>query len=104
MDIRQIITRQYQAPLQMLQRAIDLCPEVHPEDLWFQGSPNRFWHVAHHALFYTHFYLAPSQDAFLPWELHREGYNFLGAVPGQADATHCVDRPYSKAELHAYAA
>jgi hypothetical protein len=39
-----------------------------PETLWDEPADrNRFWLVAYHALFYTHLYLHPTEDDFVPW-------------------------------------
>jgi hypothetical protein len=95
MDLHQVVLRQYEAPLKMLGKAIELCPEK----LWLQGSPNRFWHIAFHALFYTHFYLSPTEKDFVPWSKHRAEYNFLGAVPWRPDAPPIVQVPYAQPEL-----
>jgi hypothetical protein len=43
---------------------------------------NPFWQVAYHTLFYTHFYLQPSEADFVPWEHHRPGYHRLGREDG----------------------
>ena len=59
---------------------------------------NPFWQVAYHALFYTDFYLQPSEAAFVPWEHHRPGYHRFGSDP---DAP-AVETPYSVDEVKAY--
>jgi len=82
----------------MLRKAIELCPE----DLWLAGSPNRFWHIAYHALFYTHFYLAPSDVDFVAWPYHRAEYNYLGEVPSRPGYKPQIDQPYTQAELLEY--
>ena len=67
---------QYHAALTMLRQAIEACP---PE-LWTDASyVNPFWHVAYHTLFYTDFYLQPSESAFVPWEHHRPEHNFFAS-------------------------
>jgi len=81
METREVIARQYHSTLEMLESAIRTCPKA----IWLDSSgdsPNRYWHIAYHALFYTHFYLAPTEADFVPWPMHRAGYNFLGAAPG----------------------
>jgi hypothetical protein len=97
MEIQKAVARQYQSSLRMLGQAIELCPEP----LWLDGSPNRYWHIAYHALFYTHFYLAPNEAEFVSWQHHRPDYNFLGAVPGKPDVPK-VDQPYTQRELLEY--
>jgi hypothetical protein len=101
MDLSSTVTRQYQAPLTMLGKAIELCPA----DLWLQGSPNRFWHIAYHALFYTQFYLSETDKDFVPWSGHRAEYNFLGAVPwrpANPNARPIQHIPYTQPELLDY--
>jgi len=102
MDIRGAVLSQYLSAIGMLEKAIELCPE----EMWLSASgasPNRYWHIAYHALFYTHFYLAPTEVEFVPWQSSRAGYNFLGAVPGKTDEPPRIDQPYAKAELLEYA-
>jgi hypothetical protein len=99
MDIQTAIVRHYQAPLRMLRQAIEACPEA----LWLEGEPNRFWHLAYHALFYTHFYLSVSDADFVPWPKHRAETNFLSAPPSQPEVKPETGVPYSKAELLEYA-
>ncbi|MBN1230230.1 MAG: DinB family protein [Anaerolineales bacterium] len=63
--IKESFVSQYLASLEMLKNAINHCPETrwnHPEDI------NKFWHVAFHVLFYTHFYLFPNEESYQPWE------------------------------------
>ena len=98
MNTSEAVTHQFESSLTMLGKAIELCPEP----LWIAGEPNRFWHIAYHALFYTHFYMAPSDVEFVPWEHSRPEYSFLGAVLWKPDAPRPVHIPYSKAELLAY--
>jgi hypothetical protein len=101
MNIQETVANQYHSALKMLGQAIDLCPEA----LWLAASgssPNRYWHIAYHALFYTHFYLAPSESEFEPWQRHRAEYNFLGAVPSRPNETHIAAIPYTQSELREY--
>jgi len=99
MTATESIARQYSSALAMLRKAIELCPE----DLWLSGSPNRTWHIAYHALFYTHFYLAPSDTEFVAWEHHRPESNYFGTVPGKPNASLQIHEPYTQAELLQYA-
>ena len=85
--IRQSVRSQYGAALAMLHTAIAQCPAA----LWDDpDDKNRFWHVAYHALFYTHLYLAPSLDDFVAWPGHRAGYERMETPPAP---------PYSPADL-----
>jgi hypothetical protein len=92
MDIKAIIKSQYHAALEMLQQAIVKCPDSTWADPAYK---NKFWHIAYHALFYTHLYLQPSEKEFVPWARHREQYEFMESEIGQ---------PYSKEELLEYLA
>ena len=95
MRVKEIIKSQYGASLAMLRQAIVECPD----SLW--QSPehkNQFWHVAYHVIFYTHFYLHPSEEDFVPWEKHRDAYVSLeGPQKGMED-----EGPYSKEDILAY--
>ena len=98
MNVTEAAAHQYRSSLSMLRNAIERCPE----DFWLAGNPNRFWHIAYHALFYTHFYLAPTDADFVPWPLHRPEYNYLGEVPLKPGYKPLIDRPYSQSELLQY--
>ncbi len=55
--------QQFGAAIDMLQRAIDACPD----DLWSDGSQRQeFWYVAFHALFFLDLYLSESDKGFAP--------------------------------------
>ncbi len=72
MDYLQIVRSQYLASLEMLKQAIEKCPAA----LWDDpADKNRFWHVAYHALFYTHLYLQPTEQDFTPWTKHRKAHD-----------------------------
>ena len=95
MDVKGTIKSQYLASLEMLRQAIENCPESvwhGPEDR------NPFWQVAYHVLFYTHLYLQPREEDFVPWEKHRESARALGSSEGEAAA----EEPYSKEDVLAY--
>jgi hypothetical protein len=99
--IKTAIAGQFHSALKMLARAIELCPE----SLWLSASgdsPNRFWHIAYHALFYTHFYLGADDKAFVAWPHHRTEYNYLGEIPFKSGYKPVVDLPYTKSELLTY--
>ncbi|MEZ4615730.1 MAG: hypothetical protein R2867_09495 [Caldilineaceae bacterium] len=54
MNYVQGIQSQFLAALAMLEQSVIRCPDA----LW--DDPNdktKFWHIAYHALFYTHLYL-----------------------------------------------
>jgi hypothetical protein len=94
-----IIRSQYLAALEMLRQAIVQCPEP----LWYdEGYRNPFWHIAYHALFYTHLYLQHAGEDFSPWAQHREQYEFLGPVPWPPHNEPAIGAPYSQEEVLAY--
>jgi hypothetical protein len=96
MKVKEIIKSQYRASLEMLRRAIEACPDP----LWGSSDyKNPFWHIAYHALFYTHFYLHPSEEAFVPWEKHNDAYLSL---EGNPEGSGGKEVPYSKEDLLAY--
>ena len=95
------VAGQFHSALKMLGKAIEICPEP----LWLAGSgdsPNRTWHIAYHALFYTHFYLSKTDADFVAWPHHRTEYNYLGEVPWKPGYRPQIDQPYTQAELRAY--
>src|SRR5262249_209209 len=95
MTIQAILKSQYHASLAMLRDSIDACPV----ELWTDTSyVNQFWQVAYHTLFYTQFYLQPSESAFVPSEHHRPKHNFF--VSGWDAANSAT--PYSIDEIRAY--
>jgi len=67
---RDIVVAQVRAALAMLRSAIEACPEK----LWNREiDQNRFWSLAYHTVYFTHLYLSPSEDAFVPWQKKVEG-------------------------------
>jgi hypothetical protein len=99
MDIKEIIRSQYRATLEMLSIAITKCPE----NLWNAPTDkNKFWHIAYHALFYTHLYLAPSEKEFTPWVKHRDQYPFLGSLPWPPHDKPQIGKPYNKEDILEY--
>jgi len=97
----QAIKSQYRASLKMLGEAVTTCADA----LWDDEEYHiRFWHIAYHALFYTHLYLQDSDTAFVPWSKHRKGYESLGPLPGPLHRTPDVGEPYTKEEVLEYLA
>jgi hypothetical protein len=95
------VAGQFHSALTMLGKAIEICPET----LWLAGcviSPNRTWHIAYHALFYTHFYLAKIDADFVSWPRHRTDYNFLGENHRNPGVKLQIDQPYTQSELREY--
>ena len=101
MTIKEIITSQYLASLEMLKQAIEKCPESLWDD---QAYKNKFWHIAYHVLFYTHLYLQPSERDFIPWENHRDESEFMGPLPWPPHREPQIGQPYRKAEVIEYLA
>ncbi|MHC4599251.1 MAG: DinB family protein [Planctomycetota bacterium] len=99
MKLAEAIASQYGAALAMLRKAVQACPD----SLWNDGTfENRFWHVAYHTLFYTHFYLQENESAFVPWEKARPNYNFMGPVPWPPHEKPEIGEAYTKEEILEY--
>ena len=101
MDYPAIIISQYQAALEMLKQTIAKCPE----SVW--NSPDdktKFWHIAYHALFYTHLYLQDSAQAFIPWNKHRKDYQYIGQLPSPPHSPPQISEPYDKDDILEYLA
>ena len=97
--MKKAIQSQYLASLEMLKQEIVQCPE----SLWANAAyKNRFWHIAYHALFYTHLYLQPSGADFVPWAKHREQYERLGAPSRSPHDEPNIGASYSKREILEY--
>jgi len=73
----------------MLRQAVEKCPDAVWDD---PAAKNAFWQVAYHALFYTHLYLQPSLEEYMPWAKGRREYEQMERR----------DNPYSKADLLDY--
>lgn len=91
MSIKDSIKSQYHASLDMLRQAITRCPDSLWDDREYK---NVFWHVAYHALRYTHLYVQPSAQAFVPWAKHNEAYHRLEKLP--------IGASYSKEDILEY--
>ena len=99
MTIKKIVKSQYLASLAMLEEAIVNCPD----SMWHDQKPkNKYWHIAYHAIFYTHLYLQPTVDDFQAWEKHREEYEFMGTVPWPPHNKPKIGEAYTKAEVLEY--
>src|SRR5512135_1284829 len=101
MDIKKVIQAQYLAALEMLEQAVSMCPESiwnAPEDR------NKFWHVAYHALFYTHLYLQDTEEDFRPWEKHYPEYQFMGQLPWPPHDPPKIGNPFTPGEVLDYLA
>lgn len=99
MDTEKIIQSQYYAALEMLKQAIVRCPD----SLWDAAEDkNKFWHVAYHTLFYTHLYLQENEKAFIPWDRHRDEYQFLGPIPFPPHNMPNIGESYTKDDVLTY--
>jgi len=100
MDTKALIRSQYHATLDMLEEAIRTCPE----SLWADTSyTNAFWHVAYHAVFYTHLYLSDSLEGFVSWSKGRPEYEFLGdSLPWAPQQKPNIGEPYTADEVLEY--
>lgn len=99
MNVRPALKSQYHAALAMLRETIERCPE----DLWTAGEhPRTYWRLAYHALFYTHLYLEPGEEAFRPWDGHRPNVNFTDRLPWPPHEMPEVVEPYTRAQLMEY--
>ena len=95
MRIKETIKSQYFAALEMLRQVILECPD----SLWTNTAySNPFWNTAFHVLFYTHLYLQPREEDFVPWEKHKHEYVSLGVSEERKGG----GEPYAKEDLLAY--
>jgi hypothetical protein len=97
--IRNAMLSQYRASLAMLRQAIELSSD----DLWFSTAyHNRFWHIAYHAVFYTHLYVQTSEAAFRPWAKHVPDSQYLGPRPWAPNEPRRIPEPYAKPDVLEY--
>jgi len=95
------IASQFLASFAMLRAAVSACHDA----LWDRDvDDNRFWQIAYHTLFYTDLYLAPSEEAFVPWEKHIADYPHMGRLPWPPHDEPRIGEPYTKDEIVAYLA
>lgn len=90
-----ILCRQFGAAIDMLENAIDACPD----HVWFDPPrpiQQQFWYLAFHTLFWLDYYLAESLATFTtPPPFTQRECDMDEAYP---------DRVYTKAELQGYLA
>ena len=86
-----IVWQQFGAAIDMLENAIDACPD----DLWNDRSRQpEFWYVAYHTLFWLDLYQSDSLEGFSPpAPFTLDELDPAGIVPS---------RPYTKDELKTY--
>jgi hypothetical protein len=90
MNANEAILSQYLAALEMLKQAVSQCPPLRWND---PSDKNKSWHIAYHALFFTHLYAQVSIDEFKSWAHHRPDAESLGKP---------LDPPYTPVEVLAY--
>ncbi|HLJ93513.1 MAG TPA: DinB family protein [Gemmataceae bacterium] len=100
MDIRSALKSQYRAALKMLHEVIEKCPDGMWNDPADHAAP--FWRVAYHTLFYTHFYLQQTQEAFRPWARHCEEAEFISSVPWEPHRPPKTCEPFTRNDLLEY--
>ena len=99
MDYLEVIRSQFLASLEMLKQTITKCPPY----IWNDPSDKtKFWHIAYHALFYTHLYLQASEQEFHPWDKHRKDYQFMGPLPFPPHHMPEIGEAYTKEDVLAY--
>ena len=101
-ELKRVLKSQYLASLAMFRDAVERCPE----DLWFDQRPtNAFWQVAYHTIFFAHFYLQPTAEAFEPWERHQAGVQNEDGIAGPPDAGSSlplIPKPYTRQDVLDY--
>ena len=97
MKTSEVIASQYLAALEMLKETVTRCPDAIWNDA---GDKAKFWHVAYHALFFTHLYLQDTEEDFTPWAKHRQEARSLGQASSAAEAV----EPYDKDTVLEYLA
>lgn len=96
-----VLARQYDAALDMLERAIRACPdelwcEPGAAPRWPENGVPGFWYLAYHALFFLDCYLSGTLEGFSPPDpFTLDEMDPAGLLP---------ERPYTKAQIHAYLA
>jgi len=96
MTTKEIIRSQYLSTLEMLNQAIIQCPD----DLWADTKfNNQFWQIAYHALFYTHLYLQPTEEDFIPGKMHYENAHRFSSPEPDSSAEGEAVGSYQKGEM-----
>ena len=87
---KNLIWRQFGAAIDMLENAIKACPDK----VWGDLSPQAFWYIAYHTIFFLDYYLSESEKGFTPPSpFTLSELDPSGLLP---------DRVYTSAELLAY--
>lgn len=100
--VRAVLKSQYHAGLAMLRQAVEQCPE----DLWLDTNvKNAFWQVAYHALYFTHLYLMPRSEDFVPWSGHvaeAQNEDGIAGPPDPESTLPVLPPPYTRTQVLAY--
>jgi len=88
---KSVISKQFGATIDMLENAMQQCPEK----LWFDRTQQpEFWYLVFHTLFWLDFYLADTAEGFTPPSpFNLDEMDPAGIIPEQ---------PYTKEELQRY--
>jgi hypothetical protein len=101
-SLRTILKSQYHAALAMLRDTIERCPD----DLWLRAdTPNAFWQLAYHTLFFAHLYLLDGPDAYTGWRGHQHQVqqpDGIGGPPDPKSDLPVSPRPYTTSEALEY--
>src|SRR6516225_4712591 len=100
MEVRSALKSQYHAALKTLHDVIEKCPDGLWNDPADSSAP--FWRVAYHTLFYAHFYLQQTQEAFRPWAQHREEAQLISSISWEENRPPKACEPFTRAELVQY--
>jgi hypothetical protein len=99
LNLPEVIVSQYLAALEMLRQTVSKCPP----SLWNSSDDGtKFWHIAYHALFYTHLYLQDSEQTFTPWIKHRDEYQFFDRTPWPPFEQPKIGEPFDKDGIFEY--
>jgi hypothetical protein len=86
----------------MLRECIEKCPQSVWDDV---AHKNTYWQIAYHALYFTHLYLQPRSDDFVPWSEHQSDVQNPDGLAGPTDPNSSlplIPEPYTKAQVLAY--
>ncbi|MBN2053615.1 hypothetical protein JW905_01755 [bacterium] len=101
-SLKAILKSQYHAGLAMVRQAV----ELYPDEWWYDDtSVNAAWQLAYHTLFFTHLYLQPSLEDFVPWDGQQNDVQYPDAIPGPPKPDSdlpLLPEPYSREEALAY--
>jgi len=100
MDVRSALKSQYHGVLKTLRDVIEKCPD----SMWNDPADGsaRFWRVAYHTLFYSHFYLHQRQEDFTPWARHRDEAQYIESLPWDNDRAPKPCEPFTRGDLLEY--